>query len=182
MGGGKHRRPEDGSCLMEYVSVLAGERFSDRPRCTPRVLARLARHANDRLRPEIVGGRKRRDVRRDLLPLAPGLIDTGPARVVRPVVLDHLTSAGLAIAPRQRALRRVRHRALTHRLGLAGRVRRTWLGARMVLDTPAAFIRVRYLLQALPPRERNAAWIGLLTHVVDDLRGVVPSREPVHAA
>lgn len=179
--GGKHRRPEDGSCLMEYVSVLAGERFSDRPRCTAPVLARLARHANDRLRPEIVGGRRRREVRRALLPLAPGLIDAGSSRVVRPVVLDHLTAAGMAVTTRDRALRRVRHRALTHRLGLAGPVRRSWLGARMVLDTPAAFLRVRYLLQALPPKERNAAWIGLLTDVVDDLAGVAPAREAVPA-
>jgi hypothetical protein len=32
---------------MEYVSVLAGERFGDRPRCTHPALALLARMVND---------------------------------------------------------------------------------------------------------------------------------------
>jgi len=32
---------------MEYVSVLAGERFSDHPPCTHPTLARLARQVND---------------------------------------------------------------------------------------------------------------------------------------
>lgn len=44
---GKHRRPRHGACLMEYTSVLAGERFSDSPRCTDPVLATIARCVND---------------------------------------------------------------------------------------------------------------------------------------
>lgn len=44
---GKHRRPRHGACLMEYTSVLAGERFSDSPRCTDPVLAAVARCVND---------------------------------------------------------------------------------------------------------------------------------------
>src|SRR5699024_5476182 len=40
---GKHNDPRDGACLMEYVSVLAGEKFSDRPSCTDRLLSHLAR-------------------------------------------------------------------------------------------------------------------------------------------
>ncbi len=46
---GAHARPEDGACLMEYVSILAGEKFSDRPGCTHPVLATVARNVNDRL-------------------------------------------------------------------------------------------------------------------------------------
>lgn len=46
---GSHTRPEQGACLLEYVSVLAGERFSDRPRCVDRRLASLARAVNDAL-------------------------------------------------------------------------------------------------------------------------------------
>ncbi len=46
---GSHARPEQGACLLEYVSVLAGERFSDRPRCVDRRLASLARAVNDAL-------------------------------------------------------------------------------------------------------------------------------------
>lgn len=44
---GRHRRPRHGACLMEYVSVLAGERFSDAPRCTDPTLAAVARSVND---------------------------------------------------------------------------------------------------------------------------------------
>ena len=44
---GNHLAPEDGACLMEYVSVLAGAPFSDRPRCTDPTLAELARLVND---------------------------------------------------------------------------------------------------------------------------------------
>jgi hypothetical protein len=44
---GAHLAPEDGACLMEYVSVLAGEPFSDAPRCTDPMLATLARLVND---------------------------------------------------------------------------------------------------------------------------------------
>jgi len=47
LGAGVHLAPEDGVCLMEYVSVLAGERFSDSPRCTDPALAFLARLVND---------------------------------------------------------------------------------------------------------------------------------------
>src|SRR3954451_7785442 len=44
---GAHLMAEDGACLMEYVSVLAGTTFSDHPRCTDPTLAALARLGND---------------------------------------------------------------------------------------------------------------------------------------
>lgn len=40
---GMHLDPADGACFMEYASLLAGEPWSDRPRCTNPVLAALAR-------------------------------------------------------------------------------------------------------------------------------------------
>lgn len=46
---GKHLNPRDGACVMELVSVLAGERWSDHPRCTHPALAELARLVNDAL-------------------------------------------------------------------------------------------------------------------------------------
>ena len=63
---GRHRHPEQGGCLMEWTSVLAGERWSDRPSCTHPLLAHLARVVNDvvddgnragltRLVPDLVG-------------------------------------------------------------------------------------------------------------------------------
>ena len=46
---GHHRDPRDGGCLMEWVSLLAGERWSDHPACTHPLLAHLARSVNDRV-------------------------------------------------------------------------------------------------------------------------------------
>ena len=44
---GKHRRPRQGACVMEYASYLAGEKWSDHPACTHPLLAELARQVND---------------------------------------------------------------------------------------------------------------------------------------
>ncbi len=46
---GAHRRRRDGGCFMEWVSLLAGERWSDHPSCTHPLLAHLARSVNDQL-------------------------------------------------------------------------------------------------------------------------------------
>ena len=40
---GKHLNATDGTCLMELVSVLAGEPFTDQPSCVHPTLAALAR-------------------------------------------------------------------------------------------------------------------------------------------
>ena len=44
---GRHRSPARGACFMEYTSLLAGEPFSDAPRCVDGELAAVMRHAND---------------------------------------------------------------------------------------------------------------------------------------
>jgi hypothetical protein len=44
---GKHRNPRKGACFMELASYLAGEPWSDHPRCTHPLLATLAREVND---------------------------------------------------------------------------------------------------------------------------------------
>jgi hypothetical protein len=46
---GSHDSPVQGGCLMEYVSLLAGEDWSDTPSCTHPVLASLAQSVNDLL-------------------------------------------------------------------------------------------------------------------------------------
>jgi hypothetical protein len=55
---GKHKNPSRGACFMEYTALLAGEPFSDSPRCVDRELAAVLRHANDTLsdtdRPRLV--------------------------------------------------------------------------------------------------------------------------------
>jgi hypothetical protein len=47
LSAGKHKWARQGACLMEYVSVLAGRRFSAKPACTDRTLAAIARAVND---------------------------------------------------------------------------------------------------------------------------------------
>ncbi len=44
---GKHAAPEEGACVMELASMLAGERFSDSPRAVCPVLATVLRGYND---------------------------------------------------------------------------------------------------------------------------------------
>jgi hypothetical protein len=77
---GAHRSPRDGVCLMELASLMAEEKFSDRPRCACVVIAAFLRDWNDRsgyahrqrLRPyarRVVGSRASRTVthrRRDV--------------------------------------------------------------------------------------------------------------------
>lgn len=46
---GKHRRPSRGACFMEYTALLAGEPFTDAPRCVDGELAAVLRGANDTL-------------------------------------------------------------------------------------------------------------------------------------
>lgn len=182
---GRHRRLEDGSCLMEYVSVLAGERFTDRPRCTARVLAHLSRLVNDRIRDEFVTFRSADQVRAAaLLPLAPALVHTSPDRVVRPVVLEHLAATGLAVAPHDRLLRRLRRRAQAYRAGGGGPLHRVWLRSAMAAGTTVAFGKVDRLLRALEPSRRNARWIALLAVVVADLPGATssPPQAPITVA
>jgi hypothetical protein len=49
ISAGSHKSAAEGACVMEYVSMLAGEAFSDYPTCTHRALARAAQGANDNL-------------------------------------------------------------------------------------------------------------------------------------
>jgi hypothetical protein len=44
---GKHRDPEDGTCVMELASMLAGEEFSDSPRSVCPIVAGFLRTYND---------------------------------------------------------------------------------------------------------------------------------------
>jgi hypothetical protein len=44
---GNHKDGDGQACVMEYVSILAGEQFSDHPSCTNSVLAAAARSVND---------------------------------------------------------------------------------------------------------------------------------------
>jgi hypothetical protein len=71
---GKHRDPDHGACVMELASMLAGEPFSDRPRCVDPVVAGFLRTYND-------GIDDRR--RQDLYPLAAEVVGTRSVRAVQ---------------------------------------------------------------------------------------------------
>src|SRR4051812_29065361 len=46
---GKQRNPSRGACFMKYTALLAGEPFTDQPRCVDGELAAVLRGANDLL-------------------------------------------------------------------------------------------------------------------------------------
>ncbi len=64
---GSHRDPDDGVCIVELASIIAGEPFSDTPRCVCEVIASFLRSWNDRA---TYGDRQR------LLPYAERIIGT----------------------------------------------------------------------------------------------------------
>jgi hypothetical protein len=47
LGKGKHRSPDEGACVMELASMLAGEPFSDHPMSVCPVIGSLLRAYND---------------------------------------------------------------------------------------------------------------------------------------
>jgi hypothetical protein len=100
---GAHGTPEDGACLMEYVSVLAGSDFNDHPRCTDPTLAAVARYVNDSCT---------ETGRQTLVSFAPTLAATGPAgaRGTAAIVLATVRAANQA-AGEPRLLRRQLRRA-----------------------------------------------------------------------
>jgi hypothetical protein len=112
LGRGMHHTLDEGACLMEYVSVLAGLRFSDRPRCTAPAVAALARYINDFVSP---AGRAQ------LAHRAPALIGLRQARLpARRIVLAELAREGLRHDPTNLLFRTVERRCRTS-AGLAGR-------------------------------------------------------------
>lgn len=52
LAAGRHAPGSGQACVMEYVSILAGEKFSDHPQCTHPRLAVVARFVNDSMASE----------------------------------------------------------------------------------------------------------------------------------
>ena len=42
-----HASPREGACVMEYISLLTGDKWTDYPKCTDRLVAWYAQSAND---------------------------------------------------------------------------------------------------------------------------------------
>ncbi|WP_347351037.1 hypothetical protein [Intrasporangium sp.] len=104
---GRHWNPRSGACFMEMASFLAGERWSDHPRCTHPVLAAAARCVNDAVEdatrqrlvimiPEVVGLNPE-DPRVDAVLAARGATEALPVSSER---AQHALAVGLLAAER----------------------------------------------------------------------------------
>ena len=92
LGRGAHASPRHGCNLLEYTSVLAGERWSSRPQSVHPALAEVADIVNDQMTD---------DGRRLLTPLAPWLSGTNAADPrTWPAVTEVCVRAALAWASR----------------------------------------------------------------------------------
>lgn len=74
LGKGSHSSPENGACVVELASMLAGEPFSDHPRTVCPVIAGFLRQYNDLL------PSRERD---QLYPIAALVVGSGSSRRVR---------------------------------------------------------------------------------------------------
>jgi hypothetical protein len=101
---GSHRSPNDGVCVVELASMIAGEPFSDRPSCVCRVLGSFLRSWNDRAG---YADRQR------LYPYASLVVGTGGhrriSRIRRDICLSY-AGADLEHGPLRRAVARLRMR------------------------------------------------------------------------
>jgi hypothetical protein len=97
---GRHRRVEEGACFMEWASLLAGERWSDRPACTHPLLAHLARMVND------ATGETARSRLVRLIPSVIGLVSDDPrwAYAIASQVACRVLAAGILTSERMLAL------------------------------------------------------------------------------
>jgi hypothetical protein len=67
LNAGAHSSPNSGHCLLEVVSMFAGEPFSDKPQCVDYVLAEFGRTWNDGMRND-----EEREQLKQYIPLLPG--------------------------------------------------------------------------------------------------------------
>jgi hypothetical protein len=163
---GWHRGPADGACVMEYVSVLAGARFTDHPRCTPPALAALARLVNDRIVDD--------DVRSKLALLAPDLIGIRADPATTHLVIASCLAAAEAlqpVVPRGARRKMVRTCARLHRLERGDRWIRIRLRGWELLNPPNVTVSLAFQLlfeqmRGLAQPQRDARLSELLHSTV----------------
>jgi hypothetical protein len=168
---GAHLSPEDGACLMEYVSVLSGAPFSDHPRCTDPTLGAVARLVNDSCS----------DARRPMLTTFAPLLAAAPpvdacrtVAIVRAVVRTASGAVdGTALRPRLRRVER-RHERVRGDGRMAAVARRLdplyrrGPGRHHLEASVAA-------LHALPEPQRDAALIAALTAALSAAGAAAPA-------
>ncbi|MDI2124996.1 hypothetical protein [Yinghuangia seranimata] len=165
---GMHVHPQDGACLMEYVSLVAGVPFSDTPACTDRLVAMVAILANDNVEGARRGG---------LVAYASALESCPPRTAeqraatlvaVLEVAMRFSGDAGLARRRRHAERRRAHLAGRPEGTGLAARTRaRLWLSgpARQSLEYAVAVVA------KLPADRRDATLLAMLE------AAITPDRE-----
>ncbi len=88
---GAHSNIDEGACLMEAVSFLAREQFSDHPKCVSPVLGTFGRNLNDVL-PDAL-----RQELKSLIPSLPGTADDGMDETRGYMALDWLIRTWLPV-------------------------------------------------------------------------------------
>jgi hypothetical protein len=165
---GRHRGPGNGSCVMEYVSVLAGEPWSDSPACTNRALGELARRVNDD-----VG----REARPALAAIAPRLVGALGPDVANDLVIAAVARVGLEHAPRDPALTRIQRRVrarIARAAGPGGLLRTCAVRLGRVTTRaglPDAYLHLGRAVSGRPRTERDAARLRALAAAAEDVRG-----------
>jgi hypothetical protein len=160
---------------MEYASVLAGEPFSDHPRCVHPALAGCARAVNDRIRDDAV--------RAQLALLVPDMIaiDERDPRIAAQVVATGLLAvAARSPLPRTAARRLTRASVRTRRPPSRWRAVARWFSAAFTEQGGTVGVRVvrffdDHALGAGDP-ERDGKLVDLIRAVVSDCRQLDDAR------
>ena len=147
---GKHTSPEDGACVMELASMLAGESFTDHPASVCPVIGSFLRAYNDS-----VGN----DRRQDLYAYAARVVGSRDSAAVQRARADRLATWAM----------QMRKRRWT-RLILPARLRA--IGAER--QPPIEVLGI-YAVRSIskPTDEKHAAVLAL----IDELLAIAPSEE-----
>jgi hypothetical protein len=169
---GAHLCAEDGACLMEAVSVCAGDPWSDHPQCTHPLLAHVARLVNDVSSPQ----------GRELLTMFVSRLAAAVSR--HPAAYPRVALACLEMAARHRPSLLVAHLRLVSSAQLARDTAATsapWDTTRAAMTRSLIRLRQRLYQRGpairaveasvasvcrLPQPQRDRALIRLLSHAV----------------
>ncbi|HYF25161.1 MAG TPA: hypothetical protein VD931_05435 [Baekduia sp.] len=101
LSAGPHESPADGACVMELCSMLAGERFSDRPESVCPTIAAFLRGYNDQLGDGL---------RQDLYQVAAEVLETRVHTVVERARADRCLALARRLDAGPKLLRELRLR------------------------------------------------------------------------
>jgi hypothetical protein len=152
---GKHASPEDGACVMELASMLAGEPFSDHPASACPVIGSFLRAYND----SIDDGR-----RQDLYALAARIVGTRTSISIQRARAERLTDWALEMQRRQ----------WTSRYLPLGRLRMPNLRRQ-----PSAHAVGTFAVRAIPKHTDESH--GEVLELIEDLLTIGSPSHPRHA-